>query len=129
MGRAVELVDIRGNEDRITISGIEPQNQFEAQENVVIKLAGFYAQARVCGSTLLAALRNGGQADYDEAARLAQYIVDAGYAKSKSELWSQAEWEVDQYLKLNWSCVERVAVALEARGTLTAEEFAVLYRS
>ena len=129
MGRAVVLVDITDHEDHTTIRDIEPQNQFEAQELIVIRLAGVYAQARIAGSTILAAVRNGGEADYEAAAKLARSITEAGYAKSESALWSQCEWEVDMQLKEHWPRVQRVAQALEARGKLTAEEFAVLYRS
>lgn len=129
VGRRVTRIDLRqdARPREATSRIIRLRGQYDVWDEILLILAGPFAEARI-GKRAVAAMLQRSPQRGKEAESWLQWLVDHGFAEDARSASMRAEAEVRLFLRTHWSTIEMVAAALMARGVLEAGELKQIFR-
>lgn len=126
VGSPVTPVEVFANGAGVSYGLKTPWSDFGGPwEHLTLVLAGPYAESRISKCSLASILLTSGASDYAMAKATVDWLV-RHWAVGKEDAWARAEREVKQFLRHEWPSVAAVALALQGKRYLDAEEVEAL---
>src|SRR5690606_5003264 len=133
IGRKPRRVSVRHKESQIaqgwSAHMITLGGQYDVWDEVLLILAGPFAEARSRKRGVATLLRGTRREDYLEAEKWLRWLVDHGFTNDLRATGLRAEAEARLFLRTHWHTIETSAEALRARGVLEAHEVAEIFRN